>query len=269
MSGAHESGRRPWIALVALVVISAGLGSRSASAALPEFLSSYTGDTLWASLVFLLLALAMPGRRAPGLAAIAISIAFAVEFLQLYQAPWLNAIRDTLPGRLVLGQGFLFSDLLCYTLGIALTAILFQLIAEHNLRGAPTIICGAVAITIIVAVVASNVGEGSQLLGFVDRIPGRDKTGHFLLMGALSFSAVLAIAPRLRSSPAKASCHVILALCAIISIEELSQYFITTRNFSIADLLASLAGAGIFGWLAQWLVSTTAKRNARPNAGKI
>ncbi|PSB51800.1 DUF2809 domain-containing protein [Chamaesiphon polymorphus] len=41
----------------------------------------------------------------------------ALEFLQLYQPPWLQAIRATLPGRLILGTTFLWSDLPVYFVG--------------------------------------------------------------------------------------------------------------------------------------------------------
>ena len=43
-----------------------------------------------------------------------------VELSQIYQAEWINAIRDTRIGGLILGFGFKGSDLLCYTLGCGL-----------------------------------------------------------------------------------------------------------------------------------------------------
>ena len=46
--------------------------------------------------------------------------AFLIESSQLYQAPWLNALRDTRLGGLILGYGFLWSDLVCYTVGIGI-----------------------------------------------------------------------------------------------------------------------------------------------------
>ena len=263
MTDSQISQRRRWLAAAAGLVIASGLASRSAAPALPEFVANYAGDTLWASLVFLILAMAMPKLRAPALAATACAIAFSVELLQLYQAPWLNAIRDTLPGRLVLGQGFLFSDLLCYTIGIALTAIIFQVATGHHLRDVATIAAGAITTIVIVAVAASNFGAGPRLFGFIDHVPGRDKTAHFLLMGALSFSTVLAFAPRLKTSLGRASCRLILGLCGIITLEEVSQHFIAARSFSIADLLASLTGAGIFGWLAHLVASANAIRPTR------
>jgi hypothetical protein len=53
----------------------------------------------------------------------AISICLAtctIEFLQLYQAPWLMAIRATLPGRLVLGSTFSWMDFPPYFIGSSL-----------------------------------------------------------------------------------------------------------------------------------------------------
>jgi hypothetical protein len=47
-----------------------------------------------------------------------------VEISQLYQAEWFNAIRITMPGRLILGQGFLWSDIISYTIGISIAAFI-------------------------------------------------------------------------------------------------------------------------------------------------
>jgi hypothetical protein len=41
---------------------------------------------------------------------------------QLHHAPWIDAIRNTRPGALVLGYGFLWSDLACYVAGVAIAA---------------------------------------------------------------------------------------------------------------------------------------------------
>ncbi len=46
--------------------------------------------------------------------------ALFVELSQLIHWGWLDALRSTLPGRLVLGQGFLASDLVCYAVGVAM-----------------------------------------------------------------------------------------------------------------------------------------------------
>ncbi len=54
----------------------------------------------------------------------ALSFAYLIEVSQLYQANWIVAIRNTTLGSLVLGHGFLWSDLVCYTVGIGLAFLL-------------------------------------------------------------------------------------------------------------------------------------------------
>ena len=55
---------------------------------------------------------------------ISLILAFAVEVSQLYHAPWIDSIRNTTLGGLVLGFGFLWSDLVCYLVGIAAGALI-------------------------------------------------------------------------------------------------------------------------------------------------
>ncbi|MFM8818855.1 MAG: DUF2809 domain-containing protein, partial [Phycisphaerales bacterium] len=38
---------------------------------------------------------------------------------QLHHAPWIDGIRATRLGALVLGSGFLWSDIACYAVGVA------------------------------------------------------------------------------------------------------------------------------------------------------
>ncbi|WP_330656044.1 ribosomal maturation YjgA family protein [Alkaliphilus flagellatus] len=49
---------------------------------------------------------------------------FSIEVSQLYQSQWINTIRNTTIGRLILGYGFLWSDLLAYTVGIAIGVLI-------------------------------------------------------------------------------------------------------------------------------------------------
>jgi len=61
----------------------------------------------------------MAGRPLFQRCIISLVLAFAVEVSQLYHAPWIDGIRSTTLGGLVLGFGFLWSDLVCYLVGIA------------------------------------------------------------------------------------------------------------------------------------------------------
>jgi hypothetical protein len=121
-----------------LIVIAAGLASRSPTAAhLPHFLATYSGDTLWALTVFLILGFIFQKAPTITLAAAAVAISFSVEFSQLYQAPWIIQLRQTLPGKLLLGAGFLWSDLLCYLSGIAI-GVMAETLTRFHKKPEPT-----------------------------------------------------------------------------------------------------------------------------------
>ena len=110
-----------------LLVIAAGLGSRVFGRQLPAFVATYAGDTLYATMVFIGLGLLAPRWSTARLAATALAICCAIELSQLYHAPWIDAIRRTTPGALVLGYGFLWTDLACYAAGAGLGAGLDRL----------------------------------------------------------------------------------------------------------------------------------------------
>ena len=103
-----------------LLVIGAGLLLRCGWLPRDAFLVKYGGDALWALMVFLGCGCLAPTAPTFRVAAIAVVISWTVEFLQLYHAPWIDGIRSTLPGRLVLGQTFNPPDLLAYVVGVAI-----------------------------------------------------------------------------------------------------------------------------------------------------
>ena len=110
--------RWPIYLLILFFTLVLGLSSRVFSSSLPTWIAAYAGDTLWALLVFWLVGLLRPNWLSERVAAVALGFAFGIEISQLYQAPWLNAIRATMLGSLVLGHSFLWSDLVCYSVGI-------------------------------------------------------------------------------------------------------------------------------------------------------
>lgn len=107
-------------ALLMLVVVGLGLASRSPQIPWPSFIAAYAGDTLWALLVFLGLGLLFPQTATCPRALVAAAFSLFIELSQLYHVPWLDALRQQRLAALVLGQGFLWSDLICYALGIAI-----------------------------------------------------------------------------------------------------------------------------------------------------
>lgn len=128
----HERARsRGGLLLALLSVIVLGLASRK----LPVFSALFgnsPGDALWAVMVFVGLALVFPRTRTVPLAIAALSIAFAVEFLQLYQAPWIQQIRATTLGHLALGSTFYWPDLLAYTVGVGIVAAIDGMLRKRR-----------------------------------------------------------------------------------------------------------------------------------------
>lgn len=109
--------------MLALLVIALGLASRRSFLPFPAMLGNYPGDALWAWVVLLCVAWLKPAIARSRLVAWALLIAFAIEFLQLYQAPWIQALRANKLAYLVLGNGFDPLDLLAYVLGIGVGAV--------------------------------------------------------------------------------------------------------------------------------------------------
>lgn len=99
-------------------VVVAGLWLRSPSCPFPLFITKYGGVALWALLVFLLVGLLKPELPLQKRAVIALGISWGVEFSQLYQAPWINEIRATRAGALILGSVFNWPDLAAYVAGV-------------------------------------------------------------------------------------------------------------------------------------------------------
>ena len=115
--------RSRWlIVILALLVIAVGLASRRGLVQFPAVLGNYPGDALWAWVVLLCVAWVRPAITRGRLVGVSVVVAFAIEFLQLYQAPWMQALRANKLAYLVLGNGFDPLDLLAYVVGIALGA---------------------------------------------------------------------------------------------------------------------------------------------------
>lgn len=115
----RKRNRLVQIILIAVVCL-LGIGSRRYAFALPGFVASYAGDTLWALAVFLGFGLILPRASIRTIALLAMAFSVAIELSQLYHATWIDSIRQTSLGGLIMGFGFLWSDLACYALGVGL-----------------------------------------------------------------------------------------------------------------------------------------------------
>ncbi len=104
-----------------LILCAAGLFVRSRHAVSPSFFTAYFPDAAWTMAVYCGFGLLFC-RDARLHFPLALGVSFLVELSQLWHTPFLEALRSTTLGGLVLGYGFLWSDLVCYTVGALLCA---------------------------------------------------------------------------------------------------------------------------------------------------
>jgi len=108
---------RLWYFGVVIVVVVLGLASRAYGGQIPLVLETYAGDTLWSLMVFLLVGILFSKLSTIYTALVALGFSVLIEISQLYHAEWIDSIRDYSIGGLVLGHGFLWSDMVCYVIG--------------------------------------------------------------------------------------------------------------------------------------------------------
>ncbi len=97
------------------------------------FIRLYVGDALWAMMVFFGLAFIFRKWPAWQVAAAALGFSVCIELSQLYHAPWIDRIRQMPLGGLVLGFTFVWSDLVCYAVGVGL-GVMVEILILRKLR---------------------------------------------------------------------------------------------------------------------------------------
>ena len=121
--------------IAALIVVILGLASRKLSGHLPEIVNVYLGDALWALMIYLYVGIIFRKLPIKRVALFSLLFCYLIELSQLYHAQWIDQIRNTRLGGLVLGFGFLWSDILAYSLGVGFGILVewtFQKIRQSN-----------------------------------------------------------------------------------------------------------------------------------------
>ena len=113
-------GRTRWITLLLLVVVTLlGLGFRAYRGPLQNVVNHYGPASVCYAVFFILLIFFLFPRPA-AILPIAIGVLVwtcLVEFSQHWHPPWLESIRATVAGRLLLGNSFSWWDFPAYPLG--------------------------------------------------------------------------------------------------------------------------------------------------------
>ncbi|QOG01805.1 DUF2809 domain-containing protein [Flavobacterium sp. MDT1-60] len=112
--------------IIFLGIIFLGILSRKIS-----FIPLCIGDLLYAVMIYTLLRIILIEKKAIEIMILSLLICYGIEFLQLYQEEWMIELRKTLFGRYVLGQGFLWTDIIAYTFGIAIAFVIEKFTLKH------------------------------------------------------------------------------------------------------------------------------------------
>lgn len=100
-----------------LIITTIGIGLASRTEYIPELIYPYLGDMLYALMIYWVFGFLFPRMSAKKIALMTILLCFSIEISQLYKAEWIIQVRNTKLGGLILGFGFLWSDLISYSIG--------------------------------------------------------------------------------------------------------------------------------------------------------
>ena len=88
---------------------------------------TYIGDILWGAMVYFGFRFLFTKAKLRISFILALLYSYITEFSQIYQGEWINSIRNTIFGALILGYNFSVLDLIFYTVGIII-AVLFDIL---------------------------------------------------------------------------------------------------------------------------------------------
>ena len=100
-----------------LIIITIFLGLLSRTDLIPELIYPYIGDFFYSLMFFIIIGFLFPNMKTLKTGLISTGICYSIELFQLYQSDWINSIRNYKLGGLILGFGFLWSDMISYTFG--------------------------------------------------------------------------------------------------------------------------------------------------------
>ena len=104
-------------------------------------------------------------------------------------------------------------------------------------------------VLVLAIIILANTVPSFPIFKLVNQLPAKDKLGHFLIMGILSFFVMLAFSCKQGHWYLGRSLTIMVLLGVVIGLEELSQALVPTRTMSLTDLLASWLGLLFFGVL--------------------
>lgn len=112
---------------IILFLLAVGLPSRITPHLFPNWYTTYAGDFIWAMMMFFLCRLFFNWGTFKTFL-ITLATTYLIEITQLFHPAWLEYLRSFKLVGLIIGYSFLWSDIVAYTAGISLGAIVDKIV---------------------------------------------------------------------------------------------------------------------------------------------
>ena len=112
--------KRLLYSLLSILIVPLGLFIRRHKFDFPYIIGEFAPDALWALLLFWVFTIIFFRYSENKIFWLTLIFTYFIEFSQVYQGAWLVSLRQTFIGAMLLGHVFLWSDLVCYTVGICI-----------------------------------------------------------------------------------------------------------------------------------------------------
>ncbi len=126
LGSAYRSAYRLWLAVVLVVLVPLGVGTKFYSGPGSAWVMGHAGGFLYVVFWSLLVLAVRPDLRVGKVALGVLVVTCALEFLQLWHPPLLEAVRRTFIGQAILGSYFSWSDFPYYVAGAATAVVVAE-----------------------------------------------------------------------------------------------------------------------------------------------
>ncbi|MDY7019985.1 MAG: DUF2809 domain-containing protein [Cyanobacteriota bacterium] len=125
-----------WIIFaIVIALVPIGLASKFYQGPL-EFWINNSFSSIFYEMFWIFLVVVIAPRVSPGWVSFWVFIiTSALEFMQLWKPPFLQAIRATLMGRLLLGVSFVWTDFIYYVIGCTVGWLLLRSLKSKYVKG--------------------------------------------------------------------------------------------------------------------------------------
>jgi len=112
-----------------VLIICLGLYSRTIRGGITNIVD--LKDIIWAAMIYFIFRIVFIDWPFLKVAVAGILFSILIETSQLYHADWIDRIRDSFLGKMILGSNFVWSDLVAYTVGILSALLIDYLLVKY------------------------------------------------------------------------------------------------------------------------------------------